>query len=71
MNIKPTLLLDIMEDGRFVCQIPYYQHGMPRMVDGNIIEVHDFKDIEKYVYEKRPSLRNRNISIAFAQQRVY
>ena len=71
MNIKPTLLLDIMECGRFVCQIPYYRHGMPQMVDGKITEVHDMSEVKQYVYEKRPSLRNRNISIAFAQQRVY
>lgn len=71
MKIKPTLLLDIMERGRFICQIPYYRHGMPKMVDGNIIEEHKSEDIERYVYEKRPSLRNRNIKIAFAQQRVF
>lgn len=68
--MKQTLLLDIMEHGRFVCQIPYNRHGKPKLIDGNIVEVHDYEEFKAYVYTQRPSLRNRDISIAFTSNRV-
>jgi hypothetical protein len=66
----PTILLDIMEHGRFICQIPYFRRGIPILVNGKVVEVHDTEELERYVYEARPSLRNRKINIAFARQRA-
>ena len=71
MKIKPTLLLDIIENGRFICQIPYYRHGARQVINKKIVEVFNARDIERYIYEKRPSLRGRNINIEFTKQRVY
>ena len=40
------------------------------VIDGKTVESYDFRDIEKFVYEKRPSLRNRNIHFEFSYNRV-
>lgn len=66
-----TILLDIMQDGRFVCQLKYNKRGFPVMVDGVIKESHDMRDIEDFVYQQRPSLRGKNISVEFATQKVF
>lgn len=70
MNIKPELLLDVMERGRFLCQIPYYGHGFPKVVNGQTIIFYDKKDLIRTVLERRPSLQNRKIDIEIASQRV-
>ena len=64
------ILLDIMKDGRFVCQLRYDKHGIPELIDGEIKEVYDARELEEFVYEQRPSLRNKNIRIEFATQKV-
>lgn len=64
------LLLDIMEGDRFIDQMSYPKRGFPKMVDGVITEAYDIRDIEQFVFDKRPSLRNRNIRIEFSTQRV-
>lgn len=65
-----AIFLDIMEHGRFLCQLRYTKRGWPRIVDGKIIEVHDSGDIERFVYEQRPSLKGRDIKILFSNNRV-
>lgn len=62
--------IDIMEGGRFLCQLHYTRRGFPVVVDGRTCESHDLRDIEEFVYENRPSLRNRKIHIAFSNNRV-
>ena len=66
---KP-LLLDVMLNGRFVCQLKYNKRGLPDMVNGEIVEVHNQQEIKDFVFEKRPSLRGKDISIEFASQKV-
>lgn len=66
---KP-ILLDIMEGGRFVCQLLYDRRGFPEMINGRIKEVHSQEDIERFVYEKRPGLKGKNINIEFSNQRI-
>ncbi len=70
MKLVPTLLLDVMEHDRFICQIPYYGQGFPKLIDGQVKKVFDSRDIQNWVFEKRPSLKNRDIRIEFASQRV-
>lgn len=69
MTSKPVLL-DIMEKGRFIGQMVYDKRGFPEIVDGNIVEAYNLKEIEKYVLEERPSLRGRDIKIAFSNQKT-
>jgi hypothetical protein len=68
--MKKPILLDIMSGGRFVCQLRYTKRGFPQLVDGTIKEVYDFEDIQSFVYQQRPSLRNKSIRIEFSQNRV-
>ena len=70
---QPTpapILLDIMQDGRFLCQMKYPHRGFPQMLDGKLVEAYDYNDFEKFVFEKRPSLRNKKIAILPSTQRA-
>lgn len=64
------ILLDIMQDGRFLCQMKYPHRGFPQMLDGELVETYNYNDFEKFVFEKRPSLRNKHITILPSTQRV-
>lgn len=67
---SPTILLDIMLDGRFLCQMKYPHRGFPQMYNGKVVETYDYNDFEKFVFEKRPSLRNKQIAILPSTQRA-
>jgi hypothetical protein len=64
------VLIDIMENGRFICQLKYDGMPFPEMIDGEIIPVYDSEDMERFVYEKRPSLRGKDIRIEFSNQKA-
>ena len=51
---RAVLYLDIMERGRFVCQL-HFEYCPLWPVDA--------RDIEAFVYDKRPSLKGRDIRI--------
>jgi len=46
--MKKPLLLDIILNGRFICQLQYNKRGLPDMVNGEIVEVHNTKDLEAF-----------------------
>lgn len=69
MAHKP-LLIDVMIGDRFVCQLRYTKRGFPAISEGKIIERHDSRDIERFVYEQRPSLKGKKIRIEFSVQKV-
>ena len=64
------IFLDIMQDGRFLCQMKYPHRGFPQMLDGKLVETYNYNDFEKFVFEKRPSLRNKHIVILPSNQRA-
>ena len=65
------IYLDIMRsDGTFIQQMRYTKRGFPKLVDGVIREVHDFKDLQDFVFSQRPSLRGTGITIIPSSQRV-
>lgn len=66
-----TILLDIMVDGRFNCQLRYKGHPFPKMIDGKVVPVYDGDEISKFVFEKRPSLKGKDVQICFAEQLVF
>ena len=68
--MEKKILLDVMLHGRFVCQLKYDKRGLPDMVDGEIIEVHNQQEIKDFVFQQRPSLIGKDIVIEFASQRV-
>ena len=69
--MKPTLLIDVMIGDSFICQLPYYHHGYPTILDdGSFIETYDTEELEKFVLDKRPSLKNKKFHIEFTNQKL-
>ena len=64
------VLLDIMLNGRFICQLSYDKRGFPEVIDGEVKEFHRLEDLERFVYEKRPSLKGKDIKIEFSKNKV-
>lgn len=67
----PPLLLDIMLDGRFLCQMSYKGNPMPILVNGDVMPLYDTEEIQKYVYQERPSLKGKNINIRFSTKKTF
>ena len=67
---KKQILLDIMLGGKFICQLKYDGMPFPELIDGKVVPVYDSDDLEKFVYEKRPSLRGKDIRIEFSNQKT-
>ena len=68
---KPKILLDIMLDGRFVCQLRYARHGQLKIINGHMAEVYDLDDLQSFVEKERPSLIGQPYKIEFSQQLIY
>lgn len=68
---KPKILLDIMLDGRFVCQLRYARHGQFKIINGHMAEVYDLDDLQSFVEKERPSLIGQPYKIELSQQRTY
>lgn len=56
------ILLDIMLNDRFVCQLAYPVAAGEKIVD--------IKDLEWFVTFKRPSLNGKKFNINFSEQKV-
>ncbi len=69
--MKQRLLLDIMLNERWQCQLRYYKRGFPRIVDGKIVEVYDMCDLRRFVEEQRPSLIGKPYVIEISNQPKY
>ena len=67
---KPKILLDIMLDGRFVCQLRYARQGQLKIINGHMAEVYDLDDLQSFVEKERPSLIGQPYKIEFSQQRI-
>lgn len=67
---KPVYLDIMSADGNFIQQMRYDKRGFPTMLDGKITETYHYKDLEEFVFSKRPSLRNQKIKIIPSEQRV-
>lgn len=51
-----TLVLDIMLNGRFVCTLKYKYCALFPI---------GFEDLEKFIFQKRPTLKGKDFRIAF------
>lgn len=67
---KPKILLDIMLDGRFVCQLRYSRQGQLEIINGHMAEVYDLDDLQSFVEKERPSLIGQPYRIEFSQQHI-
>ena len=43
------VLLDIMLNGRFVCQLKYEGMPFPEMIDGKVVPVYDYEALAVWV----------------------
>lgn len=64
---KKATYLDVMLDGRFICQLRYDRNGEMRRIDGKVVEMHNEDDIKAFVEEKRPTLKGKNFNICFTK----
>lgn len=51
-----TFIFDVMLDGRFVCTLKYKYCALFPI---------DFEDLEKFVLQKRPTLKDKDFRIKF------
>lgn len=70
LEMRRPVLLDIILEGRYYRQLRYTKRGFPMLVDGEVLETYEAKDIKDFVEEQLPSLVGRNYKIEFAKQRV-
>lgn len=66
--MEKPILIDVMLNNHFVCQIKYTKRGFPKMIGGRISEVHDMNDIKRFIEQKRPSLKGKPYEICFSTQ---
>lgn len=59
-----SVLIDVMERGRFVCQVRYSYVPKWKVIDGKLVEVLDMNEALRNIRKQRPSLKNRDINIA-------
>ena len=69
MTRSKPLLLDVMEGGRHLCQLKYYDYH-PEMIDGKLVDVVDYNKLEKFVHKEKPYLKDRDITVLFSTQEV-
>lgn len=67
----PPLFLDIMLNGRFVCQMKYVGNPRPIFIDGKVVPTYDSEDIVRFVFKQRPSLIEKNINIRFSTKKTF
>ena len=65
------VLLDVMLDNRYVCQLNYDRHGYPELIDGEIIEVFKEDEIRSFIEEKRPSLKGKDFKVSFTNDKRF
>lgn len=67
---SPSVLLDIILNGRFLCQLVYKERGNLEWINGKLAFVIADVDIQHFVERQRPSLRGKSYHIEFSNQRV-
>jgi hypothetical protein len=65
------MLLDIMLNGRFVCQLNYKKKGYYTKANGKLVEVHSDSEIAHFVESVRPSLKGKNYNVCFTNNKTW
>ena len=69
---KSPFYVDVILDGKFICQLQYTKHGFPQMTEQGVIEEsHRYADIREFVEERRPSLAGKLYECEITEQRVW
>ena len=67
---KKPLLLDVMLNDSFVCQLEYDRKGILEITDKKVKEYYDYNVLEEFVLEKRPTLKNKPFIVLQSKQKV-
>ena len=65
------MLLDIMLNGRFICQLNYKKKGYHTKANGKLVEVHSDSEIAHYIESVRPSLNGKNYNVCFTNNKTW
>jgi hypothetical protein len=66
-----SVVLDVMLDKHFVCQVTYPLTGRHLIeYNGQILESIDEKELKKIIETKRPSLKGKKWHVAFTNQKI-
>ena len=66
-----SIILDVMLDKHFVCQVAYPLTGKQLIEhNGKILEVMDEAELRNIIETKRPSLKGKNYHVAFTNRKV-
>lgn len=63
-----TTLIDVMEHGRFLCQVRYTYTPKWKIIGGELKPTLDMNEALRNIRKQRPSLKNRDINIAPSTQ---
>ena len=66
----PSLLIDVVLNGRFFCQLRYLKNGNLEWCNNRLIYVYPLEDLQKFVEKQRPSLIGKDYKIEFSNQRI-
>ena len=59
-----SALIDVMEKGRFLCQVRYTYTPKWKILDGELKPTLDMNEALRDIFKQRPSLKGRDINIA-------
>lgn len=65
------MLLDIMLNGKFICQLNYKKKGYYTKANGKLVEVHSDSEIARFVESVRPSLKGKNYNVCFTNNKTW
>ena len=65
-----TILLDVMLDGYFLCQLQYQEEIRKYIVGGAEIPIPDKHKLRRFVLSRKPFLKGRKYTINETSQRI-
>lgn len=69
---KSPFYVDVILDGKWICQLQYAKHGFSQMTEQGVIEEsHRYADIRAFVEERRLSLKGKLYECEITEQRVW
>lgn len=67
--MKEPLLLNVLEKGYSICQLPYSDYHF-EMINGKWTRVVDYNKLEDFVFKEKPYLKGKDITVTFSTQKV-
>lgn len=69
--MKKPVLLDVMLDDKYICQLKCIRRGFPKIVNGEVIENYeDDEYFRAFVEKQRPSLKGKPFKVIPSNQKI-